>query len=189
MHSCHGALFEPTAKTGFKVPPTKLDALLKEECNHTTCQAEPTPSISSNTLTCKKPTDRTTSTYLRIVAALKPNKEEPIHIRFTVCGNRIDYKGNVSNCSSRHPTHSSSKQHLQPSYQSTTVLSLPPSAHHSMMNLLTPIDCCVLSSSSPPPTITLQQAPYPAHAYWIVNAVIDAGAIRTLQTNNSLSIC
>jgi len=94
-HDLTGIWFEPRAKTGSKVPPTKLDALLKEECSHTTCQAEPTPSISSNALTCK-PTDRTTSTYLRIVAALKPNKEEPKHIRFTVGGNRIDYKGNVS---------------------------------------------------------------------------------------------
>jgi hypothetical protein len=31
-----------------------------------------------------------------IGATLKPNKEEPKHIRFTVGGNRIDYKGNVS---------------------------------------------------------------------------------------------
>jgi hypothetical protein len=43
----------------------------------------------------EKPADRK-GTYLRIVSALKPLKQETRRIRFTVGGNRIDYKGNVS---------------------------------------------------------------------------------------------
>jgi len=35
-------------------------------------------------------------TYLQIVAADRPNKEQTKHIRFTVGGNQIDYPGNVS---------------------------------------------------------------------------------------------
>jgi hypothetical protein len=54
----------------------------------------PTPFTSLPTPT-SQPADRTT-TYLRIVAALKSNKTEPKRICFTVGGNRIDYKGNVS---------------------------------------------------------------------------------------------
>jgi hypothetical protein len=42
-----------------------------------------------------KPPDRV-ATYLRIVAALKPNKSEPKRIRFTVGGDRIVYNGKVS---------------------------------------------------------------------------------------------
>jgi hypothetical protein len=41
------------------------------------------------------PSDRT-ATYLRIVAAHKPNKSEPHRIRFTVGGDRIVYAGKVS---------------------------------------------------------------------------------------------
>jgi hypothetical protein len=37
-----------------------------------------------------------TATYLRIVAAIKLHKVETHRIRFTVGGNRIDYKGKVS---------------------------------------------------------------------------------------------
>jgi hypothetical protein len=36
------------------------------------------------------------ATYLRIVASLKPHKEEKHRVRFTVGGNLIDYKGKVS---------------------------------------------------------------------------------------------
>ena len=36
------------------------------------------------------------ATYLRIVAAKKPNKEEKLRIRFTVGSDRIEYNGNVS---------------------------------------------------------------------------------------------
>jgi hypothetical protein len=34
--------------------------------------------------------------YLRIISALKPHKSKPKRIRFTIGGNRIDYKGKVS---------------------------------------------------------------------------------------------
>ena len=43
----------------------------------------------------QKPAGRK-ATYLRIVSALKPHKKEKRRIRFTVGGDRIDYKGNVS---------------------------------------------------------------------------------------------
>ena len=36
------------------------------------------------------------ATYLRIVATLRPQKDDPHRIRFTVCGNRLDYAGPVS---------------------------------------------------------------------------------------------
>ena len=36
------------------------------------------------------------ATYLRIVAARKPNKAEEMRIRFTCGGDRIEYDGNVS---------------------------------------------------------------------------------------------
>jgi hypothetical protein len=42
-----------------------------------------------------KPKDRVAN-YLRIVAAHKPHKYEPMRIRFTVGGNRVDYNGKVS---------------------------------------------------------------------------------------------
>jgi hypothetical protein len=42
-----------------------------------------------------EPADRK-ATYLRIVSALKPLKQETRRIRFTVGGNRIDYKRKVS---------------------------------------------------------------------------------------------
>jgi hypothetical protein len=41
-----------------------------------------------------KPKDRVV-TYLPIVAAHMPYKSEPLRIRFTVGGDRIDYKGKV----------------------------------------------------------------------------------------------
>ena len=43
----------------------------------------------------EKPSDRR-ATYLRIVAELKPHKVETHRVRFTVGGDRIDYKGAVT---------------------------------------------------------------------------------------------
>ena len=41
-------------------------------------------------------TARRTTTYLRIVANYRPQKEDPYHVRFTVSENRIYYSGNVA---------------------------------------------------------------------------------------------
>ena len=43
----------------------------------------------------EKPSDRR-ATYLRIVAELKPHEAETYRVRFTVGGDRIDYKGAVT---------------------------------------------------------------------------------------------
>ena len=44
---------------------------------------------------CEKPLDRR-APYLCIVAELKPHKAETYRVRFTVGGDRIDYKGAVT---------------------------------------------------------------------------------------------
>jgi hypothetical protein len=43
-------------------------------------------------------------TYLRIVAAFRPEKSNPRHVRFTVGGDRIDYLGDVSTKTADLPT-------------------------------------------------------------------------------------
>ena len=43
----------------------------------------------------EKPKDRR-ATYLRVVIDYRPQKDETHRVRFTVGGDRIDYKGNVS---------------------------------------------------------------------------------------------
>jgi len=82
-----------TVQTGSKQRSTKSDALHKEYT--LTCRMGSTDTIHFIAQHTDKPADRT-ATYLRIVAALKPNKTEPKRICFTVGGDRIDYKGNVS---------------------------------------------------------------------------------------------
>ena len=44
---------------------------------------------------CEKPLDKR-ATHLCIVAELKPHKAETYRVRFTIEGNRIDYKGAVT---------------------------------------------------------------------------------------------
>jgi hypothetical protein len=44
------------------------------------------------------------ATYLRIVAAYRPEKENPRRVRWTVGGDRIDYAGNVSTKTADLPT-------------------------------------------------------------------------------------
>lgn len=41
------------------------------------------------------PTDRK-ATYLRVVADIRPHKEEKLRVRFTVDGDKVDYPGAVS---------------------------------------------------------------------------------------------
>lgn len=49
------------------------------------------PKMFSRTCHMDKPKDHVV-TYLRIVATHKPRKSEPLHLRFIVGGDRIDYK-------------------------------------------------------------------------------------------------